>query len=409
MEKIPPKYSKKSLHEEFVHLQTEEDFKINRSTFIDILEKDCPHIRVSRRQRGLCDICFVFRDSVKALPEKDVPAKVAELKVHLDFAETTRLAYKDSLKYAQNVPRVMPPIQMESATVSYDYAKQLSIPLLATQTMNERFSQKKGYDVNLFGIVDKGDGQKGMQYNYVYGEGTKHGSIQVTSMLHHFFSVTSPSIGKARRLFLPSDSCIGQNKNNILLGYFMLRVAHGYNDKIIWQFMAVGHTKFRPDEGFGNIRRFVDGRVDILSMKEMMKAIENSSLSNKCVLFPVQSVQDWKEVSSTFNSLYGIRKFFAYKIHIRATVVDGKRSVVVDVHHKPNSGTPDMTVNLLKKGKEFPKFESFKFVQPQPLTLARRKGLFKDVYSTLRDNRVSMTNEAHNWWKNEVIGVPFAE
>lgn len=189
----------------------------------------------------------------------------------------------------------------------------------------------------------------------------------------------------------------------------MLRVAHGYHDEIIWQFMAVGHTKFRPDEGFGNIRRFVDGRVDIFSMKEMMEAIENSSFSNKCVLFPVQSVQDWKEVSNTFNSLYGIRKFFAYKIHVRVNIVDGKRNVIVDVHHKPNSATPDMSVNLLKKGKDFPKFESFPFVPPKPLTAARREGLRRDVYSTLLHNRVFMSAEAHDWWKKDVIGLPVSE
>lgn len=34
----------------------------------------------------------------------------------------------------------------------------------------------------------------------------------------------------------------------------MVRVAHGYHERIEWNFMEVGHTKFRPDEGFGAIR-----------------------------------------------------------------------------------------------------------------------------------------------------------
>lgn len=242
-----------------------------------------------------------------------------------------------------------------------------------------------------------------MQYNYIYGEGTKHGSIQVASMLNHFFTKTCAPIGLSKTLYLHSDSCTGQNKNNIVLGYFMLRVALGFHEEIIRQFMAVGHTKFRPDEGFGKIRTRVDGRDIILSMKEMKAAIEASASTNRYVIFPVEDVQDWKEVSNIFNSLYGIRKNFAYKIHVRSCTVSGNRSITVDVHHESGGEQPDQSVNLVKQGVQFPGLTSFRRVEARPLTLARRTGLLKDVYSVLIRNRVDMTDEARAWWTEDVI------
>ena len=55
--------------------------------------------------------------------------------------------------------------------------------------MHKWFGQKLGNDIALFGIVDEVVGNSGHQYNMVYGEGTKHGSIQVAAMSHYFFNV----------------------------------------------------------------------------------------------------------------------------------------------------------------------------------------------------------------------------
>lgn len=54
--------------------------------------------------------------------------------------------------------------------------------------------------------------------------------------------------------------------------------------------MAGGHTKSRPDNVFGSIRRHVDGRADVLSVVEMIEAIEASEKSNLCVIYPVYDV-----------------------------------------------------------------------------------------------------------------------
>lgn len=45
--------------------------------------------------------------------------------------------------------------------------------------MQEWFSEKKGYEVWLFGIVVEGLGNHWHQYNFIYGVGTKNGSNEV--------------------------------------------------------------------------------------------------------------------------------------------------------------------------------------------------------------------------------------
>jgi len=223
-------------------------------------------------------------------------------------------------------------------------------------------------------------------------------------MLDHFFEVVNTRLGKAEVLHLHTDSCTGQNKNNIVLGYLMLRVGHGLHDEIVWHFMEVGHTKFRPDEGFGNIRQHVGIRSNVLSIGELVSAIEASAISARCVLFPVEHIRNWKAVSDTFHFLAGLRKFFAYKIHIRAVVENDARRVIVDVYRDPKGSSPDVSKNLLKSGKHYPPLSSFEHVVPRKLTRVRRESLRDDVYSVLKRNRVKMSAEAQEWWEEEIIG-----
>ena len=155
-----------------------------------------------------------------------------------------------------------PSFLLRFAAISYDYAHQLTLAMISNQTINEYFAEKNGYDIKLLGIVDEGLHKNGLQYNFIYREGAIHGSNTVVSLLHHLLEYTLSQFGHAKTLDLNSDSSTGQNKNNIMVGYFVTRVALGFHDFIRWKFMMVGHTKFRPDEGFGHTRSFVERHVD---------------------------------------------------------------------------------------------------------------------------------------------------
>lgn len=158
---------------------------------------------------------------------------------------------------------------------------------------------------------------------------------------------------------------------------------------------------FRPDEGFGSIRQHVDARTKLLSVQEMKVAIEASSESNRCVLFPVEDVRNWKKVSETFTLLTDFRKYFAYKIHIKALQESNERKVVVDVYLKPDGDVPDISTSLLKPGKQYPVFESLERIPVKKLTKARRASLLTDMFLVLERNRMHMSHEARSWW-NEI-------
>lgn len=77
--------------------------------------------------------------------------------------EITRERYRNTQSLAHEVPRDCFASRLPIATIPYNCAKQLCVPLLSQQAMNEFFSQKRGYDVNLFGIVDEGVDVSGIQ------------------------------------------------------------------------------------------------------------------------------------------------------------------------------------------------------------------------------------------------------
>lgn len=52
-----------------------------------------------------------------------------------------------------------------------------------------------------------------------------------------------------------------------------MRVALRHHDEVVWNFMTVGHTKFRPDEGFGQIRCQIESQEMFFSLEELKISI----------------------------------------------------------------------------------------------------------------------------------------
>lgn len=104
-----------------------------------------------------------------------------------------------------------------------------------------------------------------------------------------------------------------------MLGFFLLRVANGY-DEIDWHFMTVGHTKFKQDEGFGNIRRFIGSHATFFKMRELFDAINALASSNRCVIFPLTEVVDFKSGMNSLKPLSGKKKHSTHKLYVRAVM-----------------------------------------------------------------------------------------
>lgn len=64
---LPPQHSARSLHDAFLHKTVVEEQRVTGNTFRLILHEDIPHVRVWMRTRGICESCFVYRESVWAV------------------------------------------------------------------------------------------------------------------------------------------------------------------------------------------------------------------------------------------------------------------------------------------------------------------------------------------------------
>ncbi|XP_052760849.1 uncharacterized protein LOC128203463 [Mya arenaria] len=125
---------------------------------------------------------------------------------------------------------------------SFDYAQQVLYPHYAQQVGKLFFKTPR--KCGCFGVCCE---SSGTQILYLLdesvGKSVGKGANSVVSMLHHHF--THLAYGEKR------DNCVGQNKNNTVIGYGMWRVMRGLHKEIEFSLMEAGHTKFSPDWHFG--------------------------------------------------------------------------------------------------------------------------------------------------------------
>lgn len=136
-------------------------------------------IRVWLRSRGLVDQCFAFRYSMRTVTYCSGHIKAEQRGEYLDSSNATMVLYRRSQETVRRINREAS-CRLDMTSVRYEYPTKLSIPSLSEQTVNELFSDRKGYDLGLFGVVD--EEMIHMVFNItLYGEGTKHGSNEVSS------------------------------------------------------------------------------------------------------------------------------------------------------------------------------------------------------------------------------------
>ena len=117
----------------------------------------------------------------------------------------------------------------------------------------------------VFGICQEA---KSVQVNYLIDEadGIGKGADAVLSLLHHYLDSEHFPEGKnCKEYHVQADNCVGQNKNNANVHYWLWRTMLGLCDSVELNFMIAGHTKFAPDRFFGLIkRRYNKSVVDTL-------------------------------------------------------------------------------------------------------------------------------------------------
>ena len=106
--------------------------------------------------------------------------------------------------------------------------------------------------------------------------------------------------------------------------------------------MEVGHTKFSPDRGFGNIRTALKSR-DVYDWNSLCDVINKSSEINEAVLFDCAEYKNWKIIcrqltAAGINPKTGKKKF-SKKVWFKPMIGIKKDKMRQMVFTKESEGT----------------------------------------------------------------------
>ncbi|PXF44968.1 hypothetical protein BWQ96_05268 [Gracilariopsis chorda] len=198
----------------------------------------------------------------------------------------------------------------------FDFAEKELLPHLLGQPGQLHFVT--GLKFDLFGVYSSG---RKVCYVYRLPEGhwpNNKTANDVTSMVHHALKQHRDSgfrTAEQQTLNLHADNCSGQNKNLFLLWYLLWRVCMDYESKITLWFLVAGHTKNRCDAAFGLVNQRLK-QFNVFSPRNMMKVIDESSVSNSFVCATDVEWIDWTRVLKryyTVSNHFKLSKFHVFK------------------------------------------------------------------------------------------------
>ena len=173
-------------------------------------------------------------------------------------------------------------IQMQ---YSFDYCQQVLLPFSSQQRGTIYFRTPR--KVQVFGVCCE---PLSRQVFFLIDEAQQvgKGAAVVVSLVHAFFHLHG--LGE-RRVTLPADNCVGQNKNTTMMWYLTWRVITGQHDRIQFNFMLPGHTMFRPDSYFGLFKKHYRRQDCVDDMEDLADCVRQCGQNVTCV---PQLYQDWE-------------------------------------------------------------------------------------------------------------------
>lgn len=351
---------------------------VKLKVFTNIWRSICPDIVVMKPRTDLCALCqkhYTSGAAMATVSEEEKMQTIQIMKSHLETVVKERKYYNDSIKQSRENLK-----NNDGSMVhySFDMAQQVHIPSNPMQPGPIYFLVP--FKVGIFGVMCETTNK---QCNYLIPESasTTKGSNLVVSLFDHH--VEHNNLGE-QTMIIHADNCVGQNKNNILIGYLAWRVCQERNKQIILSFMPVGHTKFACDWAFGLLKKKF--RVTYISaLSELVGCINDSTPTSKVNTADMVAneqgevlikIHDWL----TFFQTYGAKKIplitrynhfefsteFKGKVHCKTDLEDNVYvHQVFDTKNGP-SGFPKQIV-------------------PQGMTPKRKEYLYKNIREYCKD------------------------
>jgi hypothetical protein len=283
----------------------------------------CKHIRIRSPRSDVCDECTLYRTFYRRQPECSSPetAKTDEEKIkkwqqHLHLAREARLVYNDNIKQARKMLGQLKNGDMELdryvAHYTFDFMQNLAVPSFADTTKDMYFFSLR--NIYVFSIRDDGEEK---QFNYLYDEGDGgKGANYVISMLFYFLC-HRPRHFATLTVHFHADNCCGQNKNNMVMQFFLLMVHIGFLKHVELKFMIRGHTHCTIDGGHGIIKKEWRKR-DVFNIEQAVQVIRESSpiagIHYAIILRP-ENFFDWENLlTKCFRKLPSLLSFQEFEM-----------------------------------------------------------------------------------------------
>lgn len=390
---LPAPYSVAGLYRQFLIRYRAENTRQGNATPLSLssfraifYSEPCGHVRIRSPRSDVCDECTLYRTFCRQQPEcsssetsEADEEKVGKWQLHLQSAKEAGLVYNNDIKQAREMLRQLKKGELELdayvAHYTFDFMQNLALPNFADMTKDLYFFSLR--NIHIFSIRDDGDEK---QFNYLYDEGDgRKGANYVVSMLFYFLR-HRPRHSAALTVHLHADNCCGQNKNNIVMQFFLLMVCLGFLRHAELKFMIRGHTHCTIDGGHGIIKKEWRKR-NIFSMEQAARAIRESSPvagTQYAVILQPETFYDWERfLAKYFKKLPNILSFQEFE-------TDAVRPGIL--RYRKNNKDIWQETQLARKA--FPDFSSLQNLQ-DALTQLKSPGISekkqKHLYEKVRE------------------------
>ena len=203
--------------------QSNDTTPVGRSKFYQLWRDTRPFIVTMKPADDLCFDCQKLSSTLARtghLSEEDKSAKLKAYADHLELAKQKRSAYSHQIRICQEQVQSTPDLDGYNGPMhySFDFAQQIHYPSNPLQPGPAYFLT--AHKCQIFGVACE---PLGWQVNYLIDEADYAGKgANITiSLLHHFLK--EKAFG-GNVVYLHTDNCVGQNKNNAVIQYLAWRI-----------------------------------------------------------------------------------------------------------------------------------------------------------------------------------------